>query len=473
MNRRTLFTFFLLFLLTGCVQPTQQPSSADSSGTPNMPNPASVYCEQQGYQLEVRTASDGSQSGVCVFPDGSECDEWAYYRKECSPATQGGSMPNPAAVFCEQQGYITEIRTAADGSQSGVCIFPDGSECDEWAYFRGECQAPAAKTPSPTADIDSQGWRLYTNETLGYSFRYPAEAQIITNDEPLKSLNISGEGMGGEFWGLAHPTDREDYRPPEGVDLLQWLTDHYLLGEERLADEQIAGTTAIHFRHAASPQSTADDRYYFAHAGQLYQILIGHGGEIEDWELDNHFLRSFQFFEPAQGNSTSTAIPTALPVDPSAYQDWSTYTNPTYGFSFRLPDGWVVEEAGSSDPLLVGHELNIHSLIDAQPNNIRLTFRRIGEETVLWPTGVGHGEFIPQGSLAIDGQPALRLLLVCPSGAVTAIWYHQAEDQPNITRGDLEFGVIFSTPGHCEPGNNLTGESQWIGEMIIASLTVP
>ncbi len=48
-------------------------------------------------------------------------------------------IPNPAAVNCQKNGYKLEIRTAADGSQSGVCIFPDGSECDEWAYFRGEC----------------------------------------------------------------------------------------------------------------------------------------------------------------------------------------------------------------------------------------------------------------------------------------------------------------------------------------------
>ena len=53
--------------------------------------------------------------------------------------TDGAGLPNPAAEYCQEQGYDYEIRTAADGSQSGVCIFPDGSECDEWAFFRGEC----------------------------------------------------------------------------------------------------------------------------------------------------------------------------------------------------------------------------------------------------------------------------------------------------------------------------------------------
>jgi len=45
-------------------------------------------------------------------------------------------LANPASVFCVDQGGKSEIRTAEDGSQSGICILPDGTEVDEWAYFR-------------------------------------------------------------------------------------------------------------------------------------------------------------------------------------------------------------------------------------------------------------------------------------------------------------------------------------------------
>jgi putative hemolysin len=55
--------------------------------TANMPNPASVYCEENGGKVDIRTAADGSQQGFCVFADGTECDEWAYYRSECAPGT--------------------------------------------------------------------------------------------------------------------------------------------------------------------------------------------------------------------------------------------------------------------------------------------------------------------------------------------------------------------------------------------------
>ncbi len=53
-------------------------------------NPASVYCVEQGGTVEIRTQDDGSQVGYCIFDDGSECEEWAYYRDECAPGDNSG-----------------------------------------------------------------------------------------------------------------------------------------------------------------------------------------------------------------------------------------------------------------------------------------------------------------------------------------------------------------------------------------------
>lgn len=223
------------------------------------------------------------------------------------------NMPNPASAYCEEQGYRLEIRTAVDGSQSGVCIFPDGSECDEWAYFRGEC-GPA---------------------------------------------------------------------------------------------------------------------------------------------------------------SSPTAIPTALPINPADYgQGWWAYTHPTYNFSIMLPEDWVVDETTTFDPLMSGHALDLHPISGTE--SIRMTFRRAEEDVPLWPTGVGQGEFIEQGTLDIAYQPAQRLLLVCPTGELTSIWYHDGDGSPNIQRGNIEFGfILLLTDAYCEAGHSLNGKSQHVAEMIIASLKVP
>ena len=35
-------------------------------------------------------------------------------------------VPNPAAVYCKDMGFDSEVVTAPDGGQHSVCIFPDG-----------------------------------------------------------------------------------------------------------------------------------------------------------------------------------------------------------------------------------------------------------------------------------------------------------------------------------------------------------
>jgi len=49
-------------------------------------NPASANCIAQGGTEVIRKTAAG-EYGVCVFPNGSECEEWALYRKECQPAS--------------------------------------------------------------------------------------------------------------------------------------------------------------------------------------------------------------------------------------------------------------------------------------------------------------------------------------------------------------------------------------------------
>jgi putative hemolysin len=385
------------------------------------------------------------------------------------------SLPNPASVYCEAQGHTLEIRTAQDGSQSGVCIFSDGSECDEWAFYRGECQPASAEKPIDSPEIDELGWKIYTNESLGYNFHYPAEAQITENDNPLSSFSISGSELGTESWTIAHPTNREEYRPPSDMDLDQWLTDHYLMGENRQPDVQIAGKTAVHFRHERSPQSYAFDQYYFAHNGQLYQIIIGHSGETENAELNSRFLESFQFEIDTSSSAEPTPIPTAIPIQADYYQGFWTYTSEKYGFSIMLPEDWVVDETTTFDPLMNDHELILRPRHDQPATaSIRLDFRSIGEETPLWPTGVGQGEFIQGGTLEVAGSPAQRIYLVCPDGQIQSIWYQGDEIEPNIQRGNLEFSFIYSYQGtYCEGNFSLTGKVQLVGEMIIASLKTP
>ncbi len=71
---------------------------ADTTGVViGMANPASVYCEEHGGRVDIRDSAAG-QYGVCMFPDGQECDEWAFYRGECMLRTPGLVAPDLTPV---------------------------------------------------------------------------------------------------------------------------------------------------------------------------------------------------------------------------------------------------------------------------------------------------------------------------------------------------------------------------------------
>jgi len=61
----------------------------------------------------------------------------------CEPAAEAAvaddAANRPAAINCINAGGAVETLTQADGVQYGVCRFSDGSACDAWALFRGEC----------------------------------------------------------------------------------------------------------------------------------------------------------------------------------------------------------------------------------------------------------------------------------------------------------------------------------------------
>ncbi|PZR11309.1 MAG: DUF333 domain-containing protein [Azospirillum brasilense] len=59
-----------------------------------------------------------------------------------STAGPVAGMPNPASVFCRDQGGTTQFQKQADGGVIGLCRFPDGRVCEEWSFFRSKTCLP-------------------------------------------------------------------------------------------------------------------------------------------------------------------------------------------------------------------------------------------------------------------------------------------------------------------------------------------
>ncbi|MGD9919008.1 MAG: DUF333 domain-containing protein [Paenirhodobacter sp.] len=59
-----------------------------------------------------------------------------------APENAAPGLANPASQHCVALGGTLEIRTAADGGESGWCHLPDGRVIEEWALFRADFPAP-------------------------------------------------------------------------------------------------------------------------------------------------------------------------------------------------------------------------------------------------------------------------------------------------------------------------------------------
>jgi putative hemolysin len=83
----------LCVVMFGCSKPINDSSS-------QLANPASVFCEDNGGTLSIVTEKNG-QVGICTLSDGSKCDEWEYYRGECGESDTG-SLTKDSSVQTEE-----------------------------------------------------------------------------------------------------------------------------------------------------------------------------------------------------------------------------------------------------------------------------------------------------------------------------------------------------------------------------------
>ncbi len=59
-------------------------------------------------------------------------------KKEISEEKES-QLPNPAAVYCQEQGGTLAYITFEKGVR-GFCLFDDGSRCGQWDFHRGDCK---------------------------------------------------------------------------------------------------------------------------------------------------------------------------------------------------------------------------------------------------------------------------------------------------------------------------------------------
>jgi len=139
-------------------------------------NPASVNCKEKGGTSVNKTMPSGGQYGLCYFDDNRACEEWAMFQGDCPVGgVKTTGYDTEAQSFCAWSGGSTFA------VENAVCIFKDGSQCPDEAFYAGTCQKGQP--------IDSAGLQTYNNNQLGITFEYPKSFPV-----PVYQANAYGTG---------------------------------------------------------------------------------------------------------------------------------------------------------------------------------------------------------------------------------------------------------------------------------------
>ncbi len=188
-----LTTFVFVIAVSACASatpaPTTQPPvvAAPTTAAPvaGMPNPASVFCQQNGGKTDIRKDAKGGEVGYCVFPDKSECEEFAYMRGECKPGGASSTSAGSAATadpfaYCATVGNLD----APDARWTGAKV-PD-------AVLTGLVKAAGISSDMPKDVLaNSSFWRCMNNKvyacTVGANL--PCQEKADLNKTPSAALN--------------------------------------------------------------------------------------------------------------------------------------------------------------------------------------------------------------------------------------------------------------------------------------------
>jgi len=129
-----------------------------------------------------------------------------------TPETNVG-IANPASVFCEENDGILEIETDEEGNQGGICKFDDGSYCEEWSFYRGECDKGEIiyNTIRDDEETTDGGYRVNLGNSELYSEEDLSSAVSAIMDTFNNAWEIKCEMKKIEFLGDKKATSELDY----------------------------------------------------------------------------------------------------------------------------------------------------------------------------------------------------------------------------------------------------------------------
>lgn len=261
---------------------------------------------------------------------------FGVYQKSSSNSVGGdrAGLANPASVFCTANGGTLALLDEAAG-QVGMCSFPTGEKCEEWALFRGECNV---------AGVSNTGEYAQGTTTVKVVYRIKSDTAIL--NAPIFGYSyvelkraVSGSGARYlsddekiEFWehqqvGTLTVEGKEIFAGAvrdslSGVQVREKAITDYLLTQKQFSWTTQASSTRVCSIENLDPTNELFPVYVWVYCGEYkmsngtLQLLSGTSMPVKinyPNELSYYDMARFSYEAPRDGSNNGPDIKKIFP----------------------------------------------------------------------------------------------------------------------------------------------------------------
>ena len=219
------------------------------------------------------------------------------------PEEQAG-LANPASVYCAEQEGTLELRQSKDGGQYSVCIFADGSECEQWDYFRGECEKGES--------LGKGLWKTYKNEKHNIELKYPKNLEIQESKVTTNGIMLN--------FNLYNGQNRVFHLGTADLGMEGHMRLYTIEGTEK--EVLVNGIKASQFKITNQKAGFPIQQTIIKKYDKLY-VLVGEG------EVFDEILSTVKFIDSGKKDQATTTL-----------TDWNSFTHKSHNYTVKFPKNW-------------------------------------------------------------------------------------------------------------------------------------
>lgn len=240
-----------------------------------------------------------------------------------------------------------------------------GSALTYWYYNDPNNYGGSTDTSSvtiKTSEDETTGWNAYTSADYGFSFKYPKEWVSSSNDE---ETIFSSNGQDAKI--LAGKAQGDLSNNSVVLSVTKERKSRYSGDSEALNSLEGRKVSTFAFNNVKLGSTNAvKATRTIKKGGELIEQPGTAGVDVEEIVInvvnDSNLIR-FWFTNSGNNNNDKTINTLIQTIQlTSLTADWKTYTNNTYGFSFKYPNDWDVKKVVTTTREVFDNEDTIYKI---------------------------------------------------------------------------------------------------------------